>query len=469
MTLSQLLSAVRARWGLALGVFLFVVALSLTVGLLSKKLYTATATVVADTKADPIAGVSVITPVSTGYIATQVDIISSQRVAERVVKILKWDQLPENIHDWQDATGGRGSPTTWLAIKLQKMVAVTPSRDSSVIEIAMSWTDPKNAALLANTFAQAYIDTGVELEADPAKQYATWFDERSRALRLDLQAKQKRLADFQAQTGIVLSTDGRLDIENARLAELSSQLVAIQAQRQDSQSRQHQAGASDTIPEVLQSPVIAGLKSELARSEAKLQDISTNLGKNHPDYKTTSGEIAGLKARIADETSKIVASLGNTTQVMMRRESDIRAALEAQKKRMLDLTQQRDEVAVLQDDVVTAQKTLDAVTQRLAQSNLESQTQQTNVVVLSPAIEPLFKSSPRYSLNLLMGMILGSILSVGLSVFLDLRDRRVREDAELGQLIGAPILGSAPLIKPSDPKSSRVEPIDLDRAQPSAI
>jgi uncharacterized protein involved in exopolysaccharide biosynthesis len=154
---------------------------------------------------------------------------------------------------------------------------------------------------------------------------------------------------------------------------------------------------------------------------------------------------------------------------MMRSESDIRAALEAQKKRMLDLTQQRDEVAVLQDDVVTAQKTLDAVTQRLAQSNLESQTQQTNVVVLSPAIEPLFKSSPRYSLNLLMGMILGSILSVGLSVFLDLRDRRVREDAELGQLIGAPILGSAPLIKPSDPKSSRVEPIDLDRAQPSAI
>jgi len=469
MTLTQLFRAIRARWAIALGVFLFVVAASLTVGFMTKKMYTATATVVADTKADPVAGVAVITPVSTGYIATQVDIITSQRVAERVVKLLKWDQVPENLHDWQDATGGRGSPVTWLAIKLQKSLAVTPSRDSSVIEISMSWTDPKTAALLANTFAQAYIDTGVELEVDPAKQYATWFDERSRALRLDLQAKQKRLADFQAQTGIVLSTDGRLDIENARLAELSSQLVAIQAQRQDSQSRQHQAGDTDSIPEVLQSPVIAGLKAELARSEAKLQDITANLGKNHPDYKTTTAEIAGLRSRIADETSKIVASLGSTTQVMMRRENDIRAALEAQKKRMLDLSQQRDEVAVLQDDVVTAQKTLDAVTQRLAQSNLESQTQQTNVVLLSPAVEPLFRSSPRYSLNLLMGMILGSILSVSLTVFLDLRDRRVREDGELGQLVGAPMLGSAPLINPGDRKNSRAVPVDLERAQPSAI
>ena len=469
MTLKQLLQAIRARWAMTLGVFLFVVAAALTVGFMSKKLYTATATVVADTKADPVAGVSVITPVSTGYIATQVDIISSQRVAERVVKLLKLDQIPGNIHDWQDATGGRGTPTTWLAIKLQKMLAVTPSRDSSVIEIAMSWTDPKSAAILANTFAQAYIDTDVELEVDPAKQYATWFDERSRALRADLQAKQKRLADFQAQTGIVVSTDGRLDIENARLAELSSQLVAIQAQRQDSQSRQRQGGDADSIPEVLQSPVIGGLKAELARSEAKLQDVAANLGKNHPDYKTTTLEIAGLKARIAEETAKVVASLGSTTQVMMRRENDIRAALEAQKKRILDLSQQRDEVAVLQDDVVTAQKTLDAVTQRLAQSNLESQTQQTNVVLLSPAVEPLFKSSPRYSINLLMGVLLGSILSVSLAVFLDMRDRRVREDVELDQLIGAPLLGSAPSIKPSDPKNARDVPVPLERAQPSAI
>jgi uncharacterized protein involved in exopolysaccharide biosynthesis len=196
MTFKQFILAIRARWMMTLGVFFAVVAASLIAGFLTTKLYTASATVVADTKADPVAGVTMVTPVSTGYIATQVDIISSPRVAQRVVKVLRLDRQPEMVQEWRDSTEGRGDLTVWLGLKLDKALAVTPSRDSSVIEIALSWTDPKSAAVLANAFAQAYIDTNVELKVDPAKQYATWFDERSRALRVDLEMKQKRLADF---------------------------------------------------------------------------------------------------------------------------------------------------------------------------------------------------------------------------------------------------------------------------------
>ena len=468
MTFRQLFLALRARWLITGAVFCTVVVLAVLIGLLSTKLYTAEATVVVDAKADPVAGPGYATQISTGYIATQVDIISSERVAERVVKILKMDQSPDSIEKWRDSTGGQGDLTAWLATRLKKTLSVTPSRDSSVIEIAVTWTDPTNAAILANAFAQAFIDTNIELKVEPARQYAAWFDERSRALRADLEAKQKRLADLQSQTGIV-STPGRLDIENARLAELSSQLVSIQGLRQDSESRQRQiTGDPESMPEVLQSPVIANLKGELSRAEAKLQDIATNLGKNHPDYQTTAAEVAGLKTRIADESARIAASLGNNTQVMMRRENDIRAALEAQKKRMLDLTHQNDEVSVLQNDVVTAQRNLDAVTTRLAQSSLESQTEQTNIVLLTKAVPPLYRSSPRLSLNLLMGILLGGLLSVGLAVFLEMRDRRVREDSELVELLGVPLFGKMPYIKP-EPKSYRAAAITLGRVEPSAI
>jgi chain length determinant protein EpsF len=448
MTLRQLLLAIRARWRLTLGIFCAVVFAALLVGLLSPRLYTASATVVVDAKSDPVAGSGYVAPMSTGYIATQVDIISSERVAQRVAKLLKLDQSPESVKQWRESTGGEGDVTAWLGSKLQKTLSVTPSRDSSVIEISVTWTDPTNAAIIANAFAEAYIDTNIELKVEPAKQYAVWFDERSRALRADLEAKQKRLADFQAQTGIV-ATDGRLDIENARLAELSSQLVSIQGLRQDSASRQRQInGDPESMPEVLQSQVIGSLKGDLSRAEAKLHDIATNLGKNHPDYQNTAAEIAGLKQRIADESARIAASLGNNTQVMMRRENDIRAALDAQKKRMLDLTNQHDQVSVLQNDVTTAQRNLDAVTQRLAQSSLESQLEQTNIVLLTKALPPLFRSSPRLSLNLLVGILLGGILSVGSAIFLELRDRRVREGSELLELLGVPLFGRMPYIKP---------------------
>jgi chain length determinant protein EpsF len=470
MSLRQFLLVLRARWKLAMGVFTGVVLATIIVSLMMQKMYTASATVVVDTKPDPLTVATFSAQSSTAYIATQVDIISSERVADRVVKLLKLDKSPDYLAAWKDSTGGRGDITDWIGQMLKKTVVVTPSRDSSVVEISMTWSDPKTAAVLANAFAQAYIDTNIELKVDPAKQYATWFDERSRALRADLEAKQKRLSDYSAETGIVASNDGRLDVENQRLNELTTQLLTIQALRQDSQSRQRQAGGdSESMAEVLQSPFISSLKADLSRAEAKLSDIASNVGKNHPDYKNTAAEVASLRARLEAETARIMASFGSTTQVNLRRENEIRAALEAQKKRMLDLTHERDQVAVLQNDVATAQRNLDAVTQRLAQSSLESQTQQTNVYLLTTAVEPMRKSSPKYFLNLLVGIFLGGISGLGAALFRELTDRRVREDQDLSQVTGVPLFAKIPSIKPDGRSPSRAARRLETRVEPSPV
>jgi chain length determinant protein EpsF len=468
MSLKQFILVLLARWKVAAGIFVVVLVTGALFTLLSTTMYTAAATVVVDMKADPIAGVATQTQLMSSYIATQVDIINSPRVAQRVVKLLKLDTDPNYVEQWRDSTGGKGDIVVWIAAKLEKKLAVTPSRDSSVIEISIEGPDPKFAAVLANAFAQAYMDTAIDLRVDPAKQYAAWFAEQSKALLLDLQAKQKKLSDWQAETGIV-ATDGRLDIENARLAELSSQLVQIQALRQDSQSRQHQStGDYDSLPEVLQNPLIANLKGELSLAEAKLQDIGTSMGKNYPDYRNTAAEVASLRQRIAAETAKIAESLGNTTQINLRREADIRAALDAQKKKIFELSHERDQAAVLQNDVVTAQRNLDAVTQRLAQSSLESQTQQANISLLTPAVEPLFRSSPRLLLNAAITVFLGGVLAVAAALGLEFSDRRIREDIDLAQLGGIPLLVRLPRIKADGRSGRSISPL-LGRVEPSAI
>jgi chain length determinant protein EpsF len=468
MSLKQFMLILLARWKVATGIFVVIVVAGALVTLLSTTMYTAAATVVVDTKADPIAGVASQTQLMSSYIATQVDIINSPRVAQRVVKLLKLDTDPNYVEQWRDSTDGKGDIVVWIAAKLEKRLAVTPSRDSSVIEISIEGPDPKFAAVLANAFAQAYMDTAIDLRVDPAKQYAAWFAEQSKALLLDLQAKQKKLSDWQSETGIV-ATDGRLDIENARLAELSSQLVQIQALRQDSQSRQHQSSTdNDSLPEVLQNPLIANLKGELSLAEAKLQDIGTSMGKNYPDYQNTAAQVASLRQRIAAETAKIAESLGNTTQINLRREADIRAALDAQKKKIFELSHERDQAAVLQNDVVTAQRNLDAVTQRLAQSSLESQSQQANISLLTAAVEPTFRSSPRLLLNAAITLFLGGVLAIAAALALEFSDRRIREDIDLAQLNGIPLLVRMPRIKAEGRTGRSISPM-LGRVEPSAI
>jgi len=253
------------------------------------------------------------------------------------------------------------------------------------------------------------------------------------------------------------------------LAELSTELVAIQGQRQDSQSRQRQVGADiNALPEVLQSPVIQTLKAALSQAEAKRPDIASRLGKNHPDYQAVEGEIANLRSRVAQESANIAASLGTTTQVNVRRENDIRQALEAQKKRVLELKYQHDQASIFQSDVTSAQRDLDEVTQRLAQSNLESLTQQTNVVQLSSAFVPKRPSSPKLIINLILAVFLGAVAGIGAAVAAEMRNRRVREDEDMLEILGVPLLGKIGFIqvRANEARVPRAAPA---RLEPSVI
>ncbi|MGB6307475.1 MAG: chain length determinant protein EpsF [Steroidobacteraceae bacterium] len=476
MTLHQFLVILRARWLIAAYVFGGVVVTVLLFSLIWPKQYTAIASVVVDNKTDPVqvgTNAAVNGQQAANYVNTQADIIASERVAQRVVKSLRIDQTPEARRRWEKDGADEDISVPIADYLLDKKVVVAPAHDSpthssDVIDISVTWSDPRTAAALANSFAQIAIDTNIELKVEPAKQYAAWFEQRAHALRADLQAKQKRLSDFQNANGIV-ATDEKLDVENARLTELSTELVTIQGQRQESQSRQHQVGGDiESMPEVLQSPVIQSLKAALATADAKREDIATRLGKNHPDYKEVEGEIANLHNRIAQESANIAASLGSQAQVDARRENDVRNALEAQKKKVLDLKHEHDQAAVLDSDVTTAQRDLDEVTQHLAQSSLESLTQQTNVVQLTVAVPPLQPSSPKLLLNMILAVFLGGVFGVGVALASEMRNRRVREDEDMQELLGVPLLGR---IRPVLVRAGQLQlpkPV-AGRLEPSAI
>jgi chain length determinant protein EpsF len=412
------------------------------VSLMLPKQYVATASVLADIKTDPVTASNVsATELPENYIATQVDVVNSERVARHVVELLKLDNDPKFRQQWREATGGTGDIQAWLAQRLRQHVNVAPSRESNVINIAFQWTDPQRAATFANAFAQSYIDTDVELKVAPAKQYTDWFRQRAEALSNDLAVKQQQLADFQRDKGIV-ATDERLDTEISRLSELSTQLVQIQGQRQESQSRQQQSGALDSTPEVLRSPVVAGLKAQLSIAETKLVNLKNQLGTSHPDYIRAEAEVDDLRAQINQESQMIIRSLHATAEVDQQRENAIRKALEEQKLRVMEMKHQRDQAAILEGAVQTAQRNLDAVNQRLAQTSLESTIQQTTVVLLTPATPPFRHSSPKLSINLVMAMFLGTILGVAAILYLEHKDQRIRSGEELSQLLGVPLLAT---------------------------
>lgn len=441
MNLQQFLLILYARRRIALYTLLGTVLTTLVVSLVWPNSYTGSASVVIDVKSpDPIAGMVLQGMIAPGYMATQVDIINSDRVAQRVVKLLKLDQVPDIQEKWKDDTDGKGDITVWLANLLQKKLDVKPSRESNVITINYKGADPAFAAAIANAFAQAYIDTTIDLKVDPARQYATWFAKQARQLRDDLERAKNKLSEYQQAKGII-ATDERLNYENQRLIELQSQMVVAETQRADAKSKE-KSGGGDTIQDVMQNPVVLQLKADISRLEAKLKEMSGNLGKNHPQYLRSEAELASLRQQLQAEIAKINSSVFTAGRVGKEKQAELQAAIDAHKARILDLKKERDEVSVLQQDVDSAQRAYEAINQRYNQSNLESNSTQTNVSVLTAATPPLEPSSPKILLNTLISIFLGTLLGVGAALMLELGDRRVRSADDLAEAIDLPLLAT---------------------------
>jgi len=444
MSFPQFLSILRARWISALAVFFTTVGLSTGFALMLPKQYSASAAVVVDVKPDPILG-AMLQAATTGVsMSTQVDILKSDRVAQRVVQELKLATNPQLRRQWESSTGATGDFQAWVGELISQKLSVLPGRDSNVLTLTYTAADPKFATVMANAFVQAYIETALELRVAPAKQYAKFFDDRIKNLRETLEQAQNKLSAYQKKNGII-ATDERLDIENQRLSDLNNQLVTLQAIASESKSRSAQSNSGgDQLQEVLSHPVVASLRSEQSRQEAKLQELTARLGDNHPQVVELKANISEMQRRIEAESRRVRGSVGLTDNINRARESDLRSSLEAQRSKVLRIKEQRDEASLLVREVESAQRAYDTVAARYTQSSLESQSNQTNITLLAPATEPSGPSGPKVLLISLLSVVAGLLLSIGFVMSREYFDRRVRTLDDLSSSVGLPVLGVLP-------------------------
>lgn len=448
MAFNQFLRILKSRIGLMLLVLLLTLVTGVVGTLLWPKKYTATTLVMVDMKlANPVTGLPMAMQASGNYLATEIDVIRSQRVALRVVDALKLVQSPElrQEHARSEST----SPLReWIAELLITQLKVKPARESSILELSFSGLEPRFAAGVANAFAQAYIDTTLDLRVDPARQQSVWYDERTAKIRASLETAQSKLGDYQRGTKIV-SLDERLDVENARLQELSSQLVSLQALASETSRRAALAEKAaksgplslSELPEIQQNGLVQSLKAELSRLEAKRAETRANFGANHPDNLKLTEEVDSIRQRVDREMLNVSQSLGRTSELTRQRMTDVRESLESQREKVIQLKSKRDQFTVLTRDVEAAQRAFDEVALRSSKAGLESQVRQTNVSVLDAALPPSKPSSPVMLVNVIVSLVLGTLAAIAAALAAELPNRKNHSAADAVDASELPLLG----------------------------
>lgn len=444
MSLKQLLSVLRARWLVVVSALALTVAMAVIISLVLPKKYTSTASVIVDNRSpDPMSGMLMPGAMLPGYMATQIDVLTSERVTNDVIQQLRLGGNAALREQWQEDTLGEGDFNAWLSDLLLKNLDVKPSKESSVINVSYTATDPRFAAAMVNAFVQGYINTTLELRVEPAKMFTRLFDEQTEQARQRIEAAQTKLSEFQRKNNL-LATDERLDVETARLNELSAQLVALQSLTAEAMSRNAQA--TNNSPEVLANAVVSALRAELSREEARMKELNARLGRAHPQVLELQANINELKARIDLESQNVRSSVNISSEVSKQRENQVRASLEAQREKVLKLKALRDQAAVLSRDVEGAQRAFDGIQNRFNQTALESQSNQTNVSLLKRGTPSAKPSSPNMVLNTVLAVFIGLLIGVGVAMWMELIDRRVRSTEDVMTFAGGLMLGTMPLV-----------------------
>ncbi len=453
MNISHMLAVIRARWVPALAVFLVLLTATILYVIFATRVYTATASLLVDSKPDPVSSLLTGGVTSPAVINTQMEIIRSDRVAQRVAQNLKLADTADLKAAWEKTGKSGGTLQEWLTNFVQNGLDVKAAvPGGTVINITYKSPDPRFAATLANAYVQAYLETSIELRVDPAKQYQGFFTDQQKAARDALEAAQTKLSSFQRDKQII-GSDDHLDLELSRLNALTQSLVGIQQARVDASTRQSQIGNASQMAEVLGSGTVSGLKGELATAELKLQELSSHFGDKNPQVVDAREAVASLKNKIARATSDVTGAVGIDARVSRQREAEIQAAVDAQRTKVLAMKEIRDQAAVLARDVDNAQRAYDQVFNRVNQTNLESQNRQSNATVISQASTPVDPSSPKVFANLILGILGAVIAGFGTALLIEQFDRRIRTMSDSMDFLGLPVIG----IMPSPAMSRRLK------------
>lgn len=453
MNATLMLNIVKARFWVLIVVPLVAAASAYMVTMSKPVLYSANARVLIDYRTPlegELAGEVLPVGLQESYVTTQLGIISSRRVAEKVIENMNLADDP----DWQAAFAESQRSgqefTSWAVGALLESLTVTIGDDSRLVDIWYTDTDPGFAASAANAFAEAYRDTNRELEHTPAKQSAESVQPLLTELKAKLENAERNLSTYQQRTGIV-ATDEQLDLESTHLKELADQRLESETKVSAAESRLDaletlvkDGKATDVVPELLRNELIQRMKIEVSAKETDLAEKSITLGKNHPDRRRVEAEVATLRSRLTQETSKVLD--GIRLELLELRETAERARQSeaAQKEKVLSLKHDRDGLQPLLREVESARASYELSLRMYSEYDIHGHLNRTNVSLMDMAEPPLLPSSTDIVTSMATALIGGMLLALGLIFVWETLDRRIRNRDDLVDISNETYLGELP-------------------------
>jgi uncharacterized protein involved in exopolysaccharide biosynthesis len=426
MSLTQVITMVRARWKWILIISLTLIVFGAVLIKLLPKTYTATATLIVDSDVkDPLAGRDFRVEAVANYVSTQMELIASPIILVPVIERLGLTE------DKAFTAGFAGSPEA-LRESVQKnlLTALTVERGTGgqLIYINVSNKNAARAAQIANAIADVFLEQDRIRRNGPARERAQRYTEELAELREKAIVAQDKVTEFRKAHGLDDLNQGSADSEVQALDTLHARLLETQNMRRSLESKAASAKAANTASGSPQT-----LREQLQNELSQLDQLKGVYGPQHPRIRELEAQIAATRASLGDEER----SLSGTREL----ERKYQAAIAEQEAKVLNLREAQDEGGKLLLELESAKSVYKQALDGFDQILFQSVANQTNVSIVSHAVAPLRASKPNKMKLMLMVLAAGLWLGVcGPLGYELLFDRRLRCRDDMEREFGIPVI-----------------------------
>ena len=386
------------------------------------------------------------------FLQTQYVLLKSRGLAGRVIDDAKLLNDPDFY-----GPGINGKTPAEIADIRESMISsliggidVNPVRNTSLVEISYIAPSPRLAKKVAEAVGDSYMRLKVEQKLETVRQASEFLARQISQVKSDLDTTRSALQQYGESKDIISINDaGNITVQ--KLIQLNNELGNATNERIQKESAY--ASLANSNPEA-----VAGsdaLVARLTEDESRLQrEYSQKLGvfkPEHPDMQRMRSDIEKVRQSRQQAIQAAYTKARENARTEMAaaqgRESQMRAALDQQKRETLKLNVNAATYTDLRAEVESKQALLERLTKQQNETEVSSRlrgSNTSNIHWVDHAVLPKARFNVTMKKNLQSAFPLAVILGLAAIFFLEYMDRSIKSPEELERVTKFASLGVVP-------------------------
>lgn len=421
------------------------------------------------------------------YYETQIRLLRSQSLAEKVVEALelwnhprfdprqkvvstaKYPALAEwrknislqKVMFWKKEATDEPPPEvdieklkTRIAKSLAGSIQATRLNNTDIIELYYSSKDPKLAAEIVNAYAEHYIELLLENQLETMQKAGFWLTEKMAELRKTMRDSENRLQNFLEKNDFITGenvgqlTDSKVGTISNLL--MSEQMRYANLQEENKELKTIQQLSIDLLvdhPLVMGNDVVRGLRNQVADLKASLEELGTRYGPKHPRMISANKDLEVAVERLKKEVGNAIEAANNELQLGRAKIERLEQQLEELKGDAQISNRKEFSLLSLRREVEVNRELYDVFLTKFKETNISSDVGTTNTTVMDEAEVPSSQIYPNKNRIISMAAAIALLIAIGLVVLLEHLDATLKTGEDVEQRLGLPTLGTLHLLR----------------------